>query len=304
MTVLRTPDNCFEDLPEYDFNANYIAVHDDKLGDLRMHYVDEGDVGNRTVLLLHGEPAWSFMFRRTVPVLVAAGLRVIAPDLIGFGKSDKPSDQNSYTYESHVGWLKEFAGHLQLRDTVILGHDWGGLIGLRLVTEIEGLAAGYVATNHGYPTGDMPANDALREWQETAASAVDFDVSSIVDGACTTALSKDALRAYDAPYPDDRYKAGARVFPALIPVTPDDPSANAVRASREVLASSSLPFLTVYGEQDPIAGGADAMFQQLVPGAGGQTHVRLIGAGHNMPEDSGETLGVIVAEFAGRLPQA
>lgn len=301
MTVLRTPDERFDNLPDYDFSANYVTVQDSALGDMRMHYLDEGDPSHRTVVLLHGEPTWSYMFRRTVPVLVAAGFRVIAPDLIGFGKSDKPSTQGAYTYESHVRWLKDFVEQLQIQDAAVVGHDWGGLLGLRLVTEVDQFAAGYVATNHGYPTGDMPANDALRAWQETALTAVDFDVAAIVNRACTTELSDGELRAYDAPYPDDSYKAGARVFPSLIPVTPDDPSTNAVRASRAVLEGSSLPFLTVYGEQDPIAGGADAMFQGLTPGAGGQPHVRLVEAGHNMPEDSPETLGVVVAEFAERL---
>lgn len=297
MTVLQTPDDRFTDLPDYDFTPHFVTVPDARLGDMRMHYLDEGDPDGRTVLLLHGEPAWSFMFRRTVAPLVNAGLRVVVPDLIGFGKSDKPSVQSDYTYESHVRWLTNFVSRLQMRDAVLVGHDWGGLLGLRLVTEVDGLAAAYVATNHGYPTGDMPPNDALREWQKFAAAASEFDVSAIVARACTTPLPADVLSAYDAPYPSDEFKAGARVFPALIPVRPDDPSSDAVRASRAVLSSSAMPFLTVFGEQDPIGGAADGMFQQLVPGATGQPHVRLPDAGHNMPEDAGETLGDIIAGF-------
>jgi haloalkane dehalogenase len=298
MTVLRTPDDRFADLPEFDFETHYLPVHDPALGELRMAYVAEGDPRATTVLILHGEPAWSFMFRRTIAVLADAGLRVVVPDLVGFGRSDKPSRLADYSYESHVRWLTEFVTALQLRDAVLVGHDWGGLLGLRLVTQIPGLATGYVASNHGYPTGDMPPNEALRQWQEYAAAAADFDVSAIVARACTTSLPADVLRGYDAPYPDDTYKAGARVFPALIPVRPDDPSADAVRASRAVLATSSMPFLTVYGEQDPIGGAADAMFQALVPGASGQPHVRLPAAGHNLPEDAGEILGAAVADFA------
>lgn len=263
-----------------------------------MHFLDEGDPGGPAVVLLHGEPTWSFMFRRTVPVLVDAGLRVVVPDLVGFGRSDKPSRTADYTYESHVRWLKQLLNALMLRDAVVLGHDWGGLVGLRLVTEVGGLASGYVATNHGYPTGDMPANPALREWQEFAATTDEFDVSAIVARACAAPVSAAALRGYDAPYPDDTYKAGARAFPSLIPVRPDDPSSTAVRTSRAILEKSSLPFLTVYGAQDPIAGAADAMFHNLVPGAQGQPHVRLAEAGHNMPEDAGETLGELVAAFA------
>jgi haloalkane dehalogenase len=297
MTVLRTPDDRFDDLPEFGFEPHYVTVHDPGLGELRMHYVAEGEPGGTTVLILHGEPAWSFMFRRTVPVLAAAGLRVIVPDLIGFGRSDKPSRPADYSYSSHVRWLTEFADTLGLADAVLLGHDWGGLLGLRLVTGRPGLARAYVACNHGYPTGDMSPNDALRQWQEFAASTPEFDVSAIVARACTTSLPAAVLRGYDAPYPGEEYKAGARVFPALIPVRPDDPSAEAVRASRAVLAASPMPFLTVYGEQDPIGGAADTMFQSLVPGASGQPHVRLANAGHNMPEDAGETLGAIVADF-------
>ena len=297
MPVLRTPDDRFDGLPEFGFHPHYLEVHDPDLGGLRMHYVDEGDPRAATVLILHGEPAWSFMFRRTIPVLVDAGLRVVVPDLVGFGRSDKPTSQYDYTYESHVRWLAEFVTTLGLRDAVLVGHDWGGLLGLRLVTAMKGLAAAYVASNHGYPTGDMPPNEALRQWQEFAAAAPDFDVSAIVGRACVTDLPQDVLRAYDAPYPDDTYKAGARVFPALIPSRPDDPSSDAVRASRAVLAASTIPFLTVYGEQDPIGGAADAMFHGLVPGTAGQPHVRLANAGHNMPEDAGETLGTVVADF-------
>lgn len=297
MIINRTPDERFDNLPDYAFQPHYLTVPDPELGDLRMHYLDEGDPTAPTVLLLHGEPTWSYMFRHTIGPLVDAGLRVVVPDLIGFGRSDKPTTRTDYTYERHVGWLASFVRTLGLRDAVLVGHDWGGLLGLRLVTGMDGLAAGYVATNHGYPTGDMPPNDALRQWQEYAATAPEFDVAAIVARACTTPLSGEVLRAYDAPFPDEEYMAGARVFPALIPVRPDDPSAAAVRASRAVLARWTRPFLTVYGEQDPIGGTADAMFQQLVPGASGQQHVRLVDAGHNMPEDAGATLGEVVAGF-------
>jgi haloalkane dehalogenase len=297
MTVLRTPDDRFADLPDFDFEPRYQIVHDPLLGEMRMHYVAEGNPAATPVLILHGEPAWSFMFRHTIPVLVDAGLRVIVPDLIGFGRSDKPSRQADYSYEAHVRWISQFVAALGLRDAVLVGHDWGGLLGLRLVTESDGLARGYVASNHGYPTGDMPPNEALRQWQEYAAATPEFDVSAIVARACASALPEQVLRCYDAPFPDHSYKAGARVFPALIPVRPDDPSAPAVRASREVLARSDMPFLTVYGEQDPIGGAADAMFHGLVPGAAGQPHVRLPDAGHNLPEDAGYLLGAVVADF-------
>ena len=302
MTVLRTPDERFTGLPEFDFAPHYATVEDPRLGALRMHYLDEGDPSGRPVVLLHGEPTWSYMFRHSIAPLADAGLRVVVPDLVGFGRSDKPAALEDYTYESHVAWLRAFLAGLGLRDAILLGHDWGGLLALRVITAVPGLAAGYVACNHGYPTGDMPANDALREWQEFAATTDRFDVGAIVARACHHPVDPGVVAAYDAPYPDDTFKAGARRFPALIPVVPDDPSAQAVRDSRAVLQASTMPFLTVYGEHDPIAGAADAMFQQLVPGATGHPHRRLDG-GHNMPEDCGKVLGTLVAEFAATVPR-
>lgn len=302
MAVLRTPDERFEGLVDYDFEPHYVTISDQRLGPLRMHYLDEGDPGAPPVLLLHGEPTWSYLFRRAVAPLVAAGRRVVVPDLVGFGRSDKPDSPADFSYESHVRWLSGFVAATGLKDVIVVGHDWGGLLGLRLVTGMDTLAAGYVAANHGYPTGDQPPNDALRDWQRFAATTAEFDVSAIVARACVTDLDAAVRAAYDAPYPGEEYKAGARVFPALIPVRPDDPSAQAVRGSRAVLSRSTLPFLTVYGEQDPIAGAADSMFQQLVPGASGRPHVRLPDAGHNMPEDAGQFFGQIVAGFARSLP--
>jgi haloalkane dehalogenase len=304
MAVFRTPDERFQGIQDYDFEPHYAVIMDEGLGPLRMHYLDEGDPAAPVVLMLHGEPTWSYLFRHAVAPLVAAGRRVVAPDLVGFGRSDKPDSPADFSYESHVRWLSSFVAATGLRDAVVVGHDWGGLLGLRLVTSIDALAAGYVAANHGFPTGDAPPNDALVEWQRFAATTPEFDVSAIVARACVTDLDAAVRSAYDAPYPGEDFKAGARVFPALIPVTPGDPSAQAVRDSRAALSRSAMPFLTVYGEQDPIAGAADAMFQQLVPGAAGQPHRRLPDAGHNMPEDAGATFGQIVAGFAASLPRA
>jgi haloalkane dehalogenase len=303
VAVLRTPDERFQGLQDYEFEPHYVTIVDERLGPLRMHYLDEGDPAAPVVLLLHGEPTWSYLFRLAVAPLVTAGCRVMAPDLVGFGRSDKPDSPGDFSYAAHVRWLSSFVAAVGLKDAVVVGHDWGGLLGLRLVTGIETLAAAYVAANHGYPSGDVPPNDALREWQRFAATTPVFDVSAIVARACVTELDQAVRSAYDAPYPGEEYKAGARVFPALIPVTPDDPSAQAVRDSRAALSRSAMPFLTVYGEQDPVAGAADSMFQQLVPGASGQPHMRLPDAGHNMPEDAGVAFGQIVAGFAQSLPR-
>jgi haloalkane dehalogenase len=301
MSVLRTPESRFADLPGYSFASHYVTVTDEHLGSLRMHYLDEGDPDGPPVLILHGEPTWSYMFRETVPVLASEGMRVVVPDLIGFGKSDKPSDITDHSYESHVRWLSEFVSQAGLQDAVLVGHDWGGLLGLRLVTTIDGLACAYVASNHGFPTGDEPPSDALRQRQYCLGSRRSLDVGAMVARSCTTVLDPEVWRAYDAPYPDDRYKAGPRALPTLLPTRPDHPSAQAVRDARATLATSPLPFLTIYGERDPIDGAADAVFHDLVPGASGQPHVRLVDAGHNAPEDAGETFGTVIRNFAAAL---
>ena len=294
MNVLRTPDERFADLPDYPFGPHYVDVGPAGAR-LRMHYVDEGS--GPTVLLLHGEPTWSYLYRHTVAALTGAGLRAIVPDLVGFGRSDKPGDVADYSYRAHVEWLSAFVTAVGVEDAVVVGQDWGGLLGLVLVAERPGLASAYVACNHGFPTGDMPPNAAFRQWLDYSQSVRELPVGQIVLDACATG-GDDAVRAaYDAPYPDESYKAGARIFPALVPIRPDDPASDAVRAARGVLAEWDRPFLTVWGDQDPITRGADEMFQGLVPGAKGQPHVRL-DAGHNLPEDAGAELGRIVAEFA------
>ncbi len=292
MDVLRTSDERFADLPDYPFAPHYAEV-----GGLRMHYVDEGPESGQTVLLLHGEPTWSYLYRHTVPELVAAGLRAVVPDLVGFGRSDKPTATADYSFRSHVEWLSAFVEAAGITDAVVVGQDWGGLVGLRLLAERPGLAAAYVACNHGFPTGDMPPNEAFRSWLDYSQSVPALAVGEIVLNGCVSSRGDAVRAAYDAPYPDESYKAGARIFPALVPIRPDDPASEAIRAARTVLAEWDRPFLTVWGDQDPVTRGADEMFQGLVPGAKGQPHIRLA-AGHNLPEDAGAELGRIVADFA------
>jgi haloalkane dehalogenase len=292
MDVLRTSDERFADLPDYPFAPHYAEV-----GGLRMHYVDEGPESGQTVLLLHGEPTWSYLYRHTVPELVAVGLRAVVPDLVGFGRSDKPAATADYSFRAHVEWLSAFVDAVGIADAVVVGQDWGGLLGLRLLAERPGFAAAYVACNHGFPTGDMPPNDAFWSWRDYSQSVAPLPVGEIVLNGCVS-VRDDAVRAaYDAPYPDETYKAGARIFPALVPIRPDDPASEAVRAARTVLGGWDRPFLTVWCDQDPVARGADEMFQGLVPGAKGRPHVRLA-AGHNLPEDAGAELGRIVGDFA------
>jgi haloalkane dehalogenase len=283
--ILRTPDDRFANLPDYPFAPNYLTVGDG----LRMHYVDEGprNVPN-VVLMLHGEPTWSYLYRNMIPMVVAAGYRVIAPDLIGFGKSDKLTDASAYTYESHVGWLTDFIKTLDLQNFTLVCQDWGGLLGLRLAAENESRFARICAANTGLPTGDQPPSEAFRQWQTFSQNVPELPIGFIVSGGCTRKLHPDVIAAYNAPFPDEQYKTAARVFPVLVPTRPDDPAAAANRAAWEVLKQWQKPFLTCFSDGDPITAGGDRLMQKLIPGAAGQPHITLSGGGHFLQEDVGE----------------
>jgi haloalkane dehalogenase len=303
MDVLRTPDERFEGLPDFPFAPRFVDIPDGSGGTLRLHHVDEGPPDGPTVLLLHGEPSWSFLYRKMIPVLVAAGLRCVAPDLIGFGRSDKPASRDDYTYARHVEWLRAaLFDQLDLRDVTLVAQDWGGLLGLRLVGEHPGRFARVVAANTNLPTGDRRANDAFMRWRRFSQEVEDFAVGFIVSTGCTTALSNDVIAAYDAPFPDDRYKEGARRFPALVPVTPDDPAAPANRAAWETLERFDKPFLCAFSDSDPMTAKANFIFEKRVPGARGMPHTTIEGAGHFLQEDKGEELARVVAEFVERHP--
>jgi haloalkane dehalogenase len=296
MTVLRTPDERFDSLPGWDLEPRYVEVPSDA-GPLRMHYVDEGPAGAPTVLLLHGEPSWSYLYRKMIPVLAGAGLRAVAVDLIGFGRSDKPGARDAYSYELHVGWVRSLLESLDLRDVTLFGQDWGGLIGLRLVAEDTERFARVVAANTFLPTGDQPLGDSFFAWQKASQEMPVFDVGRIVARGCATELPPEVVAAYDAPFPDESYKAGPRQFPLLVPASPDDPAAPANRAAWEVLSRFDKPFLTIFGAEDPITRGAERFLQALIPGAQGRDHVVLDGAGHFLQEDRGEEIARLVAEF-------
>ena len=300
MEVLRTPDERFADLPDFPYEPRYVEVD----GGLRVGYVEDGPADGETVLLLHGEPSWSFLYRRVIPVLAAAGLRVVAPDLVGFGRSDKPARQEDYSYARHVAWTAEaLFARLDLRGLTLVGQDWGGLIGLRLVGEHPDRFARVVAANTGLPTGDTPMSEAFLAWQRFATTAAAFDVGRVVQNGTLTELPPEVVAGYDAPFPDDRYKAGARVFPSLVPTAPDDPAAPGNRAAWEVLARFDRPFLTAFSDGDPITGGGDRIFQRVVPGAQGMPHTTLRGGGHFLQEDVGPELGQVVAAFVAATPR-
>jgi haloalkane dehalogenase len=295
MDVLRTPDERFTDLPGYSFQPRYVEVDG-----LRVHYIDEGPRGGAPVLLLHGEPSWSFLYRKMIPLISAAGHRCVAPDLIGFGRSDKPAARGAYTYQRHVDWMRGVVDALDLRQSTLVCQDWGGLIGLRLVAEHPQRFARVVAANTFLPTGDVAPGPAFLAWRQYSQTTPTFHVGGIVKGGCANELSADVIAAYDAPFPDDRYTAGARQFPLLVPASPDDPAAPANRAAWEALRRWEKPFLTAFSDADPITRGGDRIFQREIPGAAGQPHTTIAGAGHFLQEDKGEELARVVIDFIKR----
>ena len=297
MKAIRTPDERFADLPGYPFAPHYVEVTDG----LRIHYVDEGPRDGEVVVLLHGEPSWSYLYRTMIPVLTAAGLRAVAPDLVGFGRSDKPVSRDDYTYERHVEWMRSalFDG-IGLSDVTLVGQDWGGLIGLRLVAEHPDRFRRVVAANTFLPTGDQPPGEAFKAWQKYSQEVPDFHVGGIVKGGCATDLAPEIVAAYNAPFPDDSYKAGARQFPLLVPTSPDDPASTANRAAWDALATFEKPFLTAFSDSDPITRGGDAAMQRVIPGAAGQPHTTITGGGHFLQEDKGEELASVIVDFVSR----
>ncbi|HEY5935504.1 MAG TPA: haloalkane dehalogenase [Kofleriaceae bacterium] len=298
MTILRTPDERFANLPGYAFEPHYVQVGDG----LRMHHVDEGPRDAAPVLLLHGEPSWSFLYRKLIGPLVAAGHRVIAPDLIGFGRSDKLAAREDYTYQKHVDWIAELLQRLELQRITLVCQDWGGLIGLRIAAEHEARFARIVAANTFLPTGDQPASEAFLRWRAFSQETPVFDVGKIIAKACAKPLAPEVLAAYDAPFPDETFKAGARQFPTLVPITPDDPASAANRAAWSVLGRWQKPVLTAFSDKDPITRGADKLIQFAIPGAKGQPHTTIREGGHFLQEDQGEALAEVVVDFIARNP--
>jgi len=294
MQSVRTPESRFENLPGYPFSPNYVVI-----GDLRMHYVDEGPADASPVLLLHGEPSWSYLYRHMIPPLAEAGHRVIAPDLVGFGRSDKPVSKRAYSYAGHVEWMRLFVEALDLDNITLFCQDWGSLIGLRVAAENEGRFARIALGNGGLPTGEQEMPKAFRRWQTFAKHSPYFPIGKIIDKGTVTPLEKPVIAAYDAPFPSSKYKVGARVFPSLVPTSPDDPASDANRAAWDVYKRWEKPFLTCFSNRDPITRGGDRVWQDTVPGARGQPHVTIEGAGHFLQEDKGCQLAELLNAFIG-----
>jgi haloalkane dehalogenase len=295
MEILRTPDERFASLPGYPFAPHYAPVDG-----LRLHYLDEGPRNGPVALLLHGEPSWSYLYRKLVPILTSAGLRVVAPDLIGFGRSDKPARREDYSYQRHVDWLRGFVEAVSLRNITLVCQDWGGLLGLRLVGEHPDWFARVIAANTFLPIGEGAPSPAFLAWRRFSQETPRFHVGGIVAGGCATKLPPEVIAAYDAPFPDDRYLSGARQFPVLVPIAPDDPAAAANRAAWTHLERFEKPFLTAFSDLDMITRGLEAGLEARIPGARGQPHTTIRGGGHFLQEDRGEELARVVVDFVRR----
>lgn len=312
--VLRTPDECFADLPGYPFEPHYVDVAADGVDPLRMHYLDEGPADGPVALLLHGQPTWSYLYRTVVPVLVAAGVRVIAPDNIGYGRSDKPATATDYTFARHVEWTRSLVTGLDLRDVTLVAQDWGGPIGLSVLAAETDRFARVVAANtilhtadpgladrltwavHGEGDSRVVLEEGLVDYLLYTQRAPVLHASDFVGAATTNPLPADVLAAYDAPFPEPRYTAGMRQMIALLPLTRNDVGARIGRRTMRALEQFERPFVTCYSDGDPATRGWETVFQERVPGARGQAHVTIAGAGHFLQEDAGAELGRVVAE--------
>jgi haloalkane dehalogenase len=296
MRILRTPEERFADLPGFPYRPRYA----DLPGGVRMAYVEAGPATGRPVVLLHGEPSWSFLYRHVIRELAATGLRAIAPDLVGFGRSDKPADPADHSYAAHVEWTRALLfDELALTGVTMVGQDWGGLIGLRIAAEHPERISGIVAANTGLPTGDTPMPEVWHRFKNAVVNAPLLDIARFVQSGCKTELPPEVRAAYDAPFPDESYKAGPKAMPALVPITPDDPAAAANRAAWKVLTTLDRPFLVAFSDADPITGGMAPVLKKSIAGAAGRAHPVISGAGHFLQEDAGRELGRRIAEFVG-----
>ena len=296
MSVLRTPDDRFENLPGFSFQPHYLVIQDDDLGPLRVHYLDEGPADGPVVLCLHGEPTWCYLYRKMIPVLVASGCRVLAPDLVGFGRSDKPSERTDYTYRKHVQWMADWIRAVGASGITLVAQDWGGLIGMRLVAENPDGFARFSLSNTGLPTGDHEVNEAFHRWRLFSQEDPVFDIGLIVNLFGHGDLSPEEMEAYRAPFPADEFKAGARQFPVLVPTEPDNPASEDNRRAWNVLMQWEKPALMCFSDADPIMRGGEKPFLKLVPGTRGQPHITLKGR-HFIQEEDGENWARAVAEW-------
>ncbi len=327
MQTVRTPDDRFENLPDFSFAPNYSQVPDGEGGSLRIHHLDEGPADGELILCLHGQPTWSFLYRKMIPVFVEAGFRVIAPDFVGFGRSDKPTSVDDYSYARHVQWMSAWLEGLDLRGVNLFCQDWGGLIGLRLVAAFPERFSRVVAANTGLPDGmGLPKQAAgpMREvyagipivkaselferfrdksgppgfffWRKYCAESPEFSVGDVMQNAGGRQAA-EIRAAYEAPFPDESYVAGARKFPSLVPIFPDDPEIPANQAAWKVLEGFTRPFLTAFSDSDPVTAGGFKPMQERIAGAKGVAHVTIRGAGHFLQEEKGPEVARAMIDF-------
>ncbi len=307
MKVLRTPDDRFADLPDFPFQPRYAEVTAAGAPRLRMHYLDEGPREAAPVLLMHGEPSWSYLYREMIPPLVSAGRRVIAPDLVGFGRSDKPTEVADYTYARHVEWCSSLLSSLDLRGITLFCQDWGGPIGFSLLAAQPDRFAAVVAANTILPTAQPPPEGEVNDWPgatiaawiDMARTSAELPIGAILQSVTLTKLSAAVVAAYDAPFPEESFKAGARAFPQIIPVHPDDAGARHNRNVWRVLQHFDKPFVTAFSDSDPTTAAWAEVFQRAVPGARGRRHATVRG-GHFLQEDSAAELADIILDAAER----
>jgi len=308
MKTLRTPEERFEGLKDFPFEPHYVEIPDGEGGRLRIHYIDEGPKSADPVLLMHGEPTWSYLYRKMIPILVDAGNRVVAPDLVGFGRSDKSVSMDVHTYKFHVNAITELVKALNLREATFFGQDWGSLIGLRVVAENEERFARVVISNGGLPIGlaagpeAFPEGHAFIQWRRMSQSFIDRGDIPVGTMVSRNVGDPSIAAAYDAPFPDPSYKAGPLIMPQRVPVFADDPANEANRKAWEVFERWEKPFLTAFSDGDPVTSGGDRMFLARIPGTKGQPHTTIKGAGHFLQEDKGEELARVIVDFIKRTP--
>jgi len=296
--VLRTDESRFAHLPDFPYTPHYT-----QLGALRVAHIDEGPRDGPVVLLMHGEPTWSFLYRKMIPVLVAAGCRVLAPDLVGFGRSDKPLRRGDYSYFNHVRWMMAWLQANDLQQVTLFCQDWGSLIGLRMVAAAPERFDRVVLANGGLPTGTMAVHKAFKIWRAFARWSPWFPIGLIVKSGCAKGLTADEVAAYDSPFPTRRHRVAARLFPSFVPTEPSDPERARNEQAWEVLKRFDKPFLTLFSSRDPVTRGGERIFQAQVPGAKGQPHATTRGAGHFLQEDKGAEVAQAVAEFIRTTPR-
>ncbi len=314
--VVRTPEACFNDLPGFPFAPRFAELPDG----LRMHYIDEGPADGEVVLLLHGQPTWSYLYRTVVARLFEHGLRAVAPDLIGFGRSDKPLDRAAYTVQAHVDWLAQFVAAVGLADLTLVVQDWGGPVGLGALSATPGLARRVVAANtvlhtadpalagrlawacHANPDGTVTVEQMLLDYQRLTQELTPFHPSLFVQGATESEVPDDVLAAYDAPFPDETFCAGPRQLPLLMGLTPGSACARLNRRTMQMLGGFDAPFLTAFSDGDPATRGWAEVLQAHVPGATGQSHITIEHGAHFLQEDCGPQLADVVARFVGDTP--